>query len=143
MTSDPAFDFNNFTAFTFESANPTYPYKSCAVVWFGHILPGGAIGQPRNPLRNAELTVYPSIGWYGDRDGFVKRRDLASFMDSGRQQCRHPQRVDFDDRGRVHDSITGWHWSLRSYAARRALRIISCPRSTPDLFHKKVQGRGQ
>jgi len=62
-SSDPAFDFKNFMGFTFESRNPTYPYKSCVVVWFGHILPSGPIGQPPNPIRNAELTVYhPSAG---------------------------------------------------------------------------------
>ena len=44
--------------FTFESGDPTYPKKPCAVVWFGHIVSGGPIAQPRNPIRKAELTVY-------------------------------------------------------------------------------------
>jgi hypothetical protein len=57
-SNDPAFDFNNFMGFNFDSGNPTNPSKSCAVVWFGHPMPRGRIRQPHNPIRKAELTVY-------------------------------------------------------------------------------------
>jgi hypothetical protein len=115
-SSDPAFDFNNFTAFTFESANPTYPYKSCAVVWFGHIVPGGSIGTPGNSIRKAELTVYhPSADMVIATD-FLSGTTWRPFMDSARKQRRYPQRTDFHEHSRVRDSITGWYWSLRSYA---------------------------
>jgi hypothetical protein len=62
-SSDPAFDSNNFMGFNFESGDPAYPKKSCAVVWFGHTVSGEPIGQVHNPIRKAELTVYhPSAG---------------------------------------------------------------------------------
>ena len=57
-SNDPAFDHKNFLGFTFESGDPTYPKKSCAVVWFGHIISGEPIGQLHSPIRKAELTVY-------------------------------------------------------------------------------------
>jgi hypothetical protein len=68
-SSDPAFDSKNFMGFTFESGDPAYPKKSCAVVWFGHIISGEPIGQLRNPIRKAELTVYhPSASMVIERD---------------------------------------------------------------------------
>ena len=57
-SGDPAFDFHNFRGFNFGSGNATGPSKSCAVVWFGRLMPGGPAGQPHNPIRKAELTVY-------------------------------------------------------------------------------------
>jgi hypothetical protein len=49
--------------------HPTYPKKSCAVVWFGHIMSGEPIGQLRNPIRKTELTVYhPSASMVNERD---------------------------------------------------------------------------
>jgi hypothetical protein len=62
-SNEPDFDNKNFMSFTFESGDPTYPDKSCAAVWFGHIPSGEPSGQLHNPIRKAKLTVYhPSAG---------------------------------------------------------------------------------
>ena len=65
----PDFDNKTFVSFTFEIGGPAHPSKSCAVVWFGHMVPGGPIGQPNNPIRKAELTVYhPSASMVIEKD---------------------------------------------------------------------------
>ena len=93
-STDPAFDLKNFMGFTFESGDPTYPSKSCAVVWFGHIMSGGPIGQLRNPIRKAELTVYhPSASMVIERDLLTGETSRPLWTQDGNNVVIHDAQI--------------------------------------------------